>query len=484
MGILGLSVTVPFVVNKFSLDPTWRRPKNGDVLIAGSPLRIFRLSSDGVRVAEQLEREHTVSSNGSTLVTRLIDAGALHPLPDSTSSNVGPQLSDITVVIPAYVRSQSEHARVVELAASFPRCAAVVVVDDASPFPVGDLDNSHVTVVRLSKNSGPGAARNAGLELAHTSHVAFIDADVSCTETDVEQLSTWWLLPQLGLLAPRVRSRDWFNYGKTIAAYEAIDSPLDMGEVPARVRMGTKVSYVPSAMLLCSVTALNAVGGFNAALRVGEDVDLVWRLDTAGFPCRYEPAVEVHHQPRATLSEFVKQRYDYGLSAATLAELHPGALAPVRVSWWSVSVWGSLVAGLPLLGGVVALGTAAALTRKVRFLPDAAFESVRLAGLGHFFAGKQIAKGITRTWWPIALFIALFSRRARWVLLAAATLPALGDWWKKRPQLDPVRFTMLRLLDDTAYGAGVWRGVLRSNHYDALKPDLTSWPTNSRPPAT
>ena len=148
-----------------------------------------------------------------------------------------------------------------------------------------------------------------------------------------------------------------------------------------------------------------------------------------------------------------------------------------------MSVWGSVVAGLPLLGGVVALGTAAALARKVRFLPDVAFESVRLAGLGHLFAGKQIAKGITRTWWPIALFVALFSRRARWVLLAAATLPALGDWWKARPQLDPVRFAMLRLLDDTAYGAGVWRGVLRLKNYDALRPDLTSWPTNSRPPA-
>lgn len=66
-------------------------------------------------------------------------------------------------------------------------------------------------------------------------------------------------------------------------------------------------------------------------------------------------------------------------------------------------MWASIALGFPLIGGVVAAGTAVALHRKLRFLPDAEKESARLATLGHLHAGKQIASAVTRVWWPIAL---------------------------------------------------------------------------------
>jgi len=37
----------------------------------------------------------------------------------------------------------------------------------------------------------------------------------------------------------------------------------------------------------------------------------------------------------------------------------------------------------------------------------------------------------------------------------------------------------MRVLDDAAYGVGVWKGVVREQNLDALKPDLTSWPKNA-----
>ena len=71
---------------------------------------------------------------------------------------------------------------------------------------------------------------------------------------------------------------------------------------PARVAAGTRVSYVPAAALVVRTEALRAIGGFDETLRVGEDVDAVWRLIDAGYRCRYEPSVVVHHRPRSTLS--------------------------------------------------------------------------------------------------------------------------------------------------------------------------------------
>ena len=465
-----------FAVQRYSLDNSWRRPKKGNVLISGSPLRIFRLSAAGQKIAESLEQTGEAPSSGQLLVTRLIDAGALHPLP-SLESNA-PTLSDISIVIPLFARSENDIARVQGLIAEFSAFPHVLVVDDASPIAFPEMPNTNVTVHRREFNQGPGAARNAGLSSVSTSHVVFIDSDVQCNNEDICELAKWWSLPKLAVLAPRVKSLNWFQNGAVVAAYEEVRSPLDMGALPARVRAGTRVSYVPSALLLCDVAALRAVNGFDESMRTGEDVDLIWRLDAAGYSCRYEPSIEVQHLPRTTMQQLAQQRMGYGESAALLAKKHRGALAPLRVSGWSTGLWASIALGFPLIGGVVAAGTAVALSRKLRFLPDAEKESVRLATLGHLHAGKQIASAVTRVWWPIALLLALVSRRARWALCIAALVPALSDWWTTRPHLDPIRYTLLRWVDDMSYGFGVWKGVVREGNYDALIPELSSWPSN------
>ena len=461
---------------RYSLDNSWRRPKKGNVLIAGSPLRIFRLSTAGQAIAESLEQNGEAPSSGQLLVTRLIDAGALHPLPSLEADT--PTVHDISIVIPLFARSENDISRVQNFVAEFSAFPHVVVVDDASPIAFPEMPNTNVTVHRQEVNKGPGAARNAGLTFVSTPYVVFIDSDVQCAPEDICELAKWWNLPQLAVLAPRVKSLKWFQYGAAIYTYEEVRSPLDMGAFPARVRAGTRVSYVPSALLLCSVSALAEVGNFDKSLRTGEDVDLIWRLDAAGYSCRYEPSVEVHHLPRTTIKQLAEQRIGYGESAALLAQKHHGALAPLRVSGWSTGVWASIALGFPIIGGVVAAGTAVALSRKLRFLPDAEKESARLATLGHLHAGEQIASAVTRVWWPIAVLLALVSRRARWALCLAAFVPALSDWWTSRPHLDPIRYTLLRWVDDMSYGFGVWKGVVREGNYDALIPELSSWPSN------
>ena len=461
---------------RYSLDNSWRRPKKGNVLIAGSPLRIFRLSTAGQAIAESLEQNGEAPSSGQLLITRLIDAGALHPLPSLEADT--PIARDISIVIPLFARSENDISRVQNLITEFSAFPQVVVVDDASPIAFPEMPTTNVTVHRQEVNKGPGAARNAGLTFVSTPYVVFIDSDVQCAPEDIFELAKWWNLPQLAVLAPRVKSLNWFQYGAAIAAYEEVRSPLDMGAFPARVRAGTRVSYVPSALLLCNVSALAAVGNFDESMRTGEDVDLLWRLDAAGYSCRYEPSIEVHHLPRTTIQQLAEQRIGYGESAALLAKKHQGALAPLRVSGWSTGVWASIALGFPIIGGVVAAGTAVALSRKLRFLPDAEKESARLATLGHLHAGKQIASAVTRVWWPIAVLLALVSRRARWALCLAAFVPALSDWWTSRPHLDPIRYTLLRWVDDMSYGFGVWKGVVREGNYDALIPELSSWPGN------
>jgi hypothetical protein len=153
---------------------------------------------------------------------------------------------------------------------------------------------------------------------------------------------------------------------------------------------------------------------------------------------------------------------------------HPGAVAPLRMSGWSAAVWALVFARRPVAAVVLAGGTTVALRRKLHDLP--AHESLRLAGLGHLHAGRQVAGTITRAWWPLAFVVALVFRRSRSITIAAATVPPLLDWAAGRTSLSAARYVALRLADDVAYGTGVWLGVIEQRRVGALVPKFTNWP--------
>ncbi len=438
------------MTTSYRLDGSYRRFDR--VIIAGSPLRLFRLSANGRRVVEAIERDQPLPAGHVKLTTRLVEAGAIHPVPTQSPFTV----ADVTIVVPAYNATPSEvHAG-----------GAAIVVDDASEPPLAAKPGWKT--IRLSTNRGPAAARNAGLAEVSTPLVAFVDTDVDLGADWLDALLPHFSDPLVALVAPRVASAPGSS---TLAEYETTRSPLDLGGEPARIEAGTRVSYVPGAALLARTEALRAIGGFDEALRTGEDVDLVWRLIDAGHRCRYEPATTGHHRPKATLSAWFRQRMTYGRSAAALDRKHPGAVSPLRMSGWSAVVWVLVIARRPLAAAMVAGGTIVALQRKLDDVPPA--ESVRLAGLGHLYAGRQLASAITRVWWPLALVAALFGRRARAPLMWATVIPPLLDCLGRR---DPLRYASLRLVDDIAYGTGVWIGVVEQRRCGALAPKFTNWP--------
>jgi mycofactocin system glycosyltransferase len=454
------------MVTRYALDDGARRVDDGTVLIGGSPLAIFRLSDTGARVLERIIVGDPPPQGAERLTERLLDAGAIHPRPER-----GPfTTADVTVVIPV------RDADVGYVIGVLGPVGGVVVVDDASEAPV---QASGATVIRRTVNGGPAAARNTGLAAVTTPLVAFVDADCRPEPGWLEPLLAHFADDHVAAVAPRVTSPAPRG-SALLTRYEAVRSPLDLGPTEARVRARTRVSYVPSAALVARVDVLLASNGFDEDLRNGEDVDLVWRLDENGLRVRYEPASVVHHRPRPTWRGWLAQRMSYGRSAASLSRRHPGAVAPVAVSGWSAAVWTLVGLGQPLAGVAVGVGTAGALARKLEALDHPVQESMQLAGFGHVFAGRLLATAVTRVWWPLLLPLALVSKRVRRLFLAAAVLPSLVDWMRTRPAIDPVRYIALRLLDDAAYGVGVWRGAVEERTIEPLLPDFASWPRPSR----
>jgi mycofactocin system glycosyltransferase len=441
---------------RYILDASVRVLDDEPAVIGGSPLKLFRLTPAGGRLMARVAAGDDVVRTG--LIDRFLDAGVIHPQPTSGPFTV----DDVTVVIPTHDDG------VERVLAAIGRVGHVVVVDDASSTP---LTGPHV--VRRAVNGGPGAARNTGLANVDTALVAFVDADCEPTAGWLDELLPHFGDDRVAVVAPRVASAPGPG---TLARYESVHSPLDLGDQPARVRARTRVSYVPAACLVARTTVLRDLGGFDETMRVGEDVDLVWRIDEAGLRVRYEPAAVVNHTPRADWKSWLGQRRAYGRSAASLAERHPGAVAPLAVSGWSAATWALVALGHPLAAVGLGGGTALALTKKLGALSHPTEEALRLAGLGHLHAGRLIANAITRSWWPATVPAAVVSRRARRILIAAALAPVLHDWARNRPPLDPLRYTAVRLADDLAYGFGLWEGARHARRSDALLPDLSSWP--------
>ncbi|KGN38877.1 hypothetical protein N803_08540 [Knoellia subterranea KCTC 19937] len=84
----------------------------------------------------------------------------------------------------------------------------------------------------------------------------------------------------------------------------------------------------------------------------------------------------------------------------------------------------------------------------------------------------QTAAALNRHYWPLTVLLATRSPRARRALVVAAVAEGLADRHRVHAELDPVRYVVAHRLDDLAYGAGLWFGVLRMRSMAALRPDV------------
>jgi mycofactocin system glycosyltransferase len=449
-------------VTRYQIDSSWWRRANtdGDTVVAGSPLKIFRFSSAARSVLEAIEKRDEISVAATNTLHRLIDAGAIHPILESIKTSLQP--SDVTVVIPVH---NEDVLRLNTLISKLSAAHEVLLIDDGSTIPLADINGARV--IRREVAGGPAAARNTAIDFVTSSITFFLDADTSLADDSWTKLLAHFEDSSVGVVAPRIASEP----GTTLLhRYEASESPLDLGSEPARICKNSRVSYVPTAALMIRTDLLREHRGFDESLRYGEDVDLVWRLLEADVVCRYEPAVTVHHSPRASLLDAWKQRVSYGSAAAPLDQRHRGAATPLRINRWSAGAWGTLASGYPLIGLIIGAASTVALERKISSQPDSRQLALRLAGRGNIHAGRVIAQAMTRTWWPIALLLSLCSRRARRVTCAAIVLPSLMSWFTKKPKVDPVSYCALKLADDVAYGTGVWKGVIATRDLGALTP--------------
>jgi mycofactocin glycosyltransferase len=467
------------------LDP-WAKQLTPELWFGGSPVRIARLTPAGQAAWRDLQAGRVTSKAAGVLARYFTDTGLAHPVPPVPSTK-----PDVTVIVPARDRTGLLERCLAALGDRHP----VIVVDD------GSCDHEAVALVagrhgakliRREVNGGPAAARNTGLAAVTSDLVAFVDSDCEPPAAWITRLAGHFADPLVAAVAPRITGR---ADGTWAGRYTEANGALDLGGRPGRVRPKTAISYVPTAAVLVRREALLSVARdsvvFDETMHVGEDVDLIWRLHEADWRIRYDPAVPVVHNEPASWQELLARRYRYGTSAAVLAQRHPGDIVHLALQPWPAATVAALLAGRPLAAAAAFGGGWASLGYRLRRA------EVPRAGLTRatVTATRQTWLGLGRYSTQLAapVLIAAIAARGgpRWVRRAGvASLllgPPLTAWAQGSRTLDPVRFTIGRIADDIAYGAGVWSGCLARRTLHPLRP-VFAWrsllidPRPLRPP--
>jgi mycofactocin system glycosyltransferase len=441
----------------------------GRLLVGGSPLTAMRLSPKAQRMLVHGEMSVT-DEQSAQLADRLLAKNLA--LPDL--ARVAEADADaITVVIPVRDRAAQLDRTLAALAPL--RC---IVVDDASRerAAVAEVaERRAARLVPLDLNVGPAAARNVGAALVTTPFVAFVDSDVEIDAQSVLRMARHFADPRVCLVGPRVTGVTRSERPRWFERYEGFACSLTLGEKSATVGPGSTVGWLPSACLVGRTEVV--AGAFDSSLRVGEDVDLVWRLVAQGHRVRYDATVVAAHDTRTTLRSWLGRKAFYGSGSAALAQRHGDALAPaVLTPTYAVAAAALLLRrrwSLPAAGLGLAIGTRS-VRRALPPTPDRLRVAGILAGRGLGWAVRQESALLLRHWWPAVAAGAVVSRNLRRAVFTATLVDTAIAFagLRRSPRVgpNPVAHLLGRRLDDAAYGAGLWWGVIKVRSPKALLP--------------
>ena len=259
-------------------------------------------------------------------------------------------MSCISVVVPMYNEARhigrtllatQQAARLADM-----ECELIVVdngSDDHGPRIAHELGALVLTVPGVHI----GALRNRGAAAARGDWLAFIDADI---EMPADWLTLLLALEGdradvLGLDLDTPRQAPWFA-----------EAWQRRSQRPGHPRLH-RVAWLPSANLLMRRTWFDRVGGFDEALRTGEDKDFSLRLRQAGAQLLLaNQSVALHWGYEGSWREWMSKELWRQGSHLQLVRSHGASLRLLRFPALSIGIWGlDLLALLALLQGQLRL---------------------------------------------------------------------------------------------------------------------------------
>ncbi|NVN99103.1 MAG: mycofactocin biosynthesis glycosyltransferase MftF [Geobacteraceae bacterium] len=391
------------------------------------------------------------------------------------------QLPQVSIVIPVMNRAEELRRCLKSLALlNYPEeKLQIIVVDDGSSDDSSEVARGLGALVVLSGGTGrgPAAARNVGAAIASGEILAFIDSDCTASSSWLDELVPAFADPKIVAVGGLV---DGMCHESSVDHYENVMSSLSLGGRELSGGSGDDTFYLPSCNMLVRRAPFQNAGGFNDTMHVGEDVDLTWRLRDSGWTITYLPIGKVYHAHRSSIRSFMSRRFDYGTSEGMLQRLHPRRHKRIVIPPMLALIL-FLCLSAPYLGWWL-LGAGALL-----IVVDAAIVRVRLQrselaiNLPSLIAGRlralwslgyYLSYHLLRYYAPLLFLLTLVEPRFTPLVLAIIVCAAAVDHSVRKPQLSLISFGAIYLLEQIAYGAGVFWGCLRGRTFASYRVEI------------
>ncbi len=254
-----------------------------------------------------------------------------------------PRTPRVSVIVCTYNAERTMAACLESLAKlNYPDYEVIVVNDGSTDGSLAIAERYGYCRIISQPNKGLSAARNVGAEAATGEVVAYTDSDC-------------------------VADPDWLNY--LIAKMEIAElvacggpnfPPPEASLVPAAVAVSpggpTHVllsddvaEHIAGCNMAFRRDVLLRLGGFDPIYRAaGDDVDICWRFQDAGYNIGFSPAAVVWHFRRNTVKAYLGQQRGYGKAEALVYSKHPIRFNLFGQAKWLGRIYGDLSAALLL----------------------------------------------------------------------------------------------------------------------------------------
>ncbi|MDM9383203.1 glycosyltransferase family 2 protein [Chlorogloeopsis sp. ULAP01] len=181
----------------------------------------------------------------------------------------------------------------------------------------------NLRIIDSSDRKGPGYARNMGAKAAKGDGLLFIDAD--------DEVAPEWLaamgeaLSKYDFVAGRHELKK-LNEPEILRWYQ-------LENCTGAVVENQYLPFAGAGNMGVKRSLHNAIGGFDGALLLVEDVDYCWRIQQRGTKLHYVPEAIAHIRLRTNLIGAYKRAWKMGTCEALLYKKHRPLGMPQMITW-------------------------------------------------------------------------------------------------------------------------------------------------------
>lgn len=238
-----------------------------------------------------------------------------------------------SIIIPVYNRPQEIDELLESLTKqTYPKDFEVLIIEDGSTLKSEEIVSKYTDRLNIKyhfkENSGAGASRNFGMELATGNYFIILDSDCIIPPHYLEAVDFALDENYTDSFGGADAAHDSFTNLQKAINY-SMTSFLTTGGIRGSKKSVDK--FQPRSFNFgISKNAFRVTNGFST-MKIGEDIDLTFRLWENNFHTQFIEKAFVYHKRRTSLKQFFRQTFQFGNARPFLNRKYPDT---AKITYW------------------------------------------------------------------------------------------------------------------------------------------------------